>query len=387
MNRRLLFVCFSQDLIPRHEAMIISLLSTNWDVTVLTWSRGVESQRSLAGVRYLKIDLSAPVSSLRLLFSLPKYFSMLERLLEKEPSFDVCILNHMMLLPIARKVSANRVVYDISEYLNYDLSDYFGVFKGLVRPLIERFERYYIKRVDGVTFVGSFNGWLNSYTSIAKNSIEINNFPDLKRMPDYDLCGILKKKYKNKRVIVYVGGLSIDRGLSDLIAAVKPVLKVEPSAHFILMGRFRSDTPLLMQQIDDQGISGSIDVISHMSFEKMLSYLSIAELGVALYQVSSSRRSASSQFGKFNSRKILTYMQMGVPILVSAGNPFSDFVLETGSGDTVNEMDRNAISSKILSMIDSKIAFGEQGIAAINKYNWQKEEGRFLQFIDKVHND
>lgn len=361
------------------------MVDAGYLITIVTWDRSVKSQLPLSNVRYLGVDLLAPMSSLRVIFSLPKYYSSLRRLLRNEEMFDICFLSHMMLLPMIGKLPTHRFIYDIPEYLNYDLSDYFGRFKRAARFFIERFEKKLLSRADGVIYVGSKDDWLRSYVSGARSSIEINNFPDLTRVPNFGKENFLKSLYSGKKVVIYIGGLSCERGVLRLVNSVKSVLESEPQAHFVLMGRFRPDTCLITDKIKALGVQSSVDVIEHEDFEDMLSYLSISELGIALYEVQTSERAASKAFGKFNSRKILTYMQMGLPVLVSAGNPFSELVLENKCGKAVDDSNQEDLAASILSILHSPEDLGQSGKNAIRSYNWQNEEPRFLEFLDNIH--
>jgi len=385
MKRNVLLVCFSQDLIPRHQAMLGTMVSAGYCVTVVTWNRAKKTQNEISGVRYISTDISAPHSSLSIIFYIRKYLRAVVSLLKNDQNFDICILTHLMMLPLSNRIEAQNYVYDIAEYLNYDLSDYFSILRSLIRPIIEAYEKRYIRKLDGVTYVGSRDGWLADYVSEAKLSLEINNFPDLSREPSVEDVSKLKDRYHGKKIVIYIGGLSLERGTLDLVRAVPSVLSSVPEAHFLLMGRLREDTHQTLQEIEKLGVQDSVEVIPHLDFEKMLAYLSIATLGVALYDVYRGR-SASSKFGKYNSRKILTYMQMGLPVLVSRGNPFSEFVIDSNCGSVVDPKDMTDLTKQIVNGLEPRFdLFGKAGLSEIRrKYNWQNEERKLLRFLDKV---
>lgn len=384
MTRNVVLICFSQDLVPRHESMVASMLSYGHKVTVVNWVRAQESQKRIDGVTYLPLEFKAPFSSLRLLLYLRSYYRCVNKHLSDKGEFDLCVLTHIMMLPLFSRVNSRKFVYDISEYLNYDLSDYFGFLSKIVRPFIEVFEKRYIKKVDGVTYVGSREGWLKNYVRKAPESLEINNFPDLTRKPSVARVEELQEYYSGKKVAIYVGDISHERGVDQLIDAVELVIRKEPQTHFILMGRGRDISTGIFNKLNGLGIATKVEVLDHRSFDEMLAYLQVASVGIALYQIGS-RRSAAKKFDRFNSRKILTYMQSGLPVLVSNGNPFSRFVLECECGEEVDPNDLSDLARKMISLLNHGEEKGRRGLIKIQtELNWQNEEKRFLQFLEKI---
>ncbi len=385
MKKNVLLLCFSQDLIPRHESMLATLNAAGFDTYVVTWDRSEKSQPKVAGTRYESIKLKAPVASWQIVSNLPAYYREVGGLYPSK-SFDICILTHMMQLPLIGRLNTKHIVYDIAEYLNFDLSEYFGVLRGVARPFIERFEKHYIKQVSGVTYVGSKDNWLQRYVSGAPNSIEINNFPDLTRLPHASLVDDVSTRYKGKKIVAYVGGVSGERGIWRLLDAAPEVHAKEPQVHFVLMGRLRSDAENIHQTISARGMAAYVEVIEHKPYVEMLAYLSIAKLGVALYEVER-RPSVRNKFGKYNSRKILTYMKMGLPVLVSEGNPFADFVSEVGCGDVVNQKHPKELAQKVTRLIADDEPKGRIGRETIEqRYNWQFEEQLYLEFMRNLEN-
>ena len=94
MNKRFLFICFSQDLIPRHDSMIRTLLAEGYDVSVVTWERSKRSQSYIEGVRYKTIRVKAPLSSVLIVFTLRKYYLALADSLGQE-EFERYVCSHM----------------------------------------------------------------------------------------------------------------------------------------------------------------------------------------------------------------------------------------------------------------------------------------------------
>lgn len=383
MNKRFLFICFSQDLIPRHDSMIRTLLAEGYDVSVVTWERSKRSQSYIEGVRYKTIRVEAPLSSVLIIFTLRKYYLALADSLGQE-EFEICMFAHAMLLPLVGRLRAKKYIYDIPEFLNYSLADYFGVFRFLVRPLIELFEKYYIKKVDAVSYVGSRDDWLADYVSSAKLSAEINNFPDTTIAPQARQVAILKEVYNGKNVVIYVGGLSIERGAKLVVDVATELRQKVPNLHIILMGRYRVETSQLLADIDRRGLGEFVEVIEHVDYQLMLAYLKVSKVGLALYVVDENIE-VSRKFGPYNSRKIFTYMKMGLPVLVSSGNPFSKFVSDIGCGDVVDIGSQKQLVSKIYNLFMNSHEVGKVGSHAVrDRYNWRREEAVFIQLLKKI---
>ena len=291
---------------------------------------------------------------------------------------------HAMLLPLVGRLRAKKYIYDIPEFLNYSLADYFGVFRFLVRPLIELFEKYYIKKVDAVSYVGSRDDWLADYVSRAKLSAEINNFPDTTIAPQARQVAILKEVYNGKNVVIYVGGLSIERGAKLVVDVATELRQKVPNLHIILMGRYRVETSQLLADIDRRGLGEFVEVIEHVDYQLMLAYLKVSKVGLALYVVDENIE-VSRKFGPYNSRKIFTYMKMGLPVLVSSGNPFSKFVSDIGCGDVVDIGSQKQLVSKIYNLFMNSHEVGKVGSHAVrDRYNWRREEAVFIQLLKKI---
>ena len=81
--------------------------------------------------------------------------------------------------------------------------------------------------------------------------------------------------------------------------------------------------------------------------------------------------------------KLFQYMLMGKPVVVSDAKPLKRIVEETGCGRVFKNRDDRDLAGVLLSLYknpDQRETMGGRGrIAALEKYNWKKEEESLLE--------
>jgi len=119
-----------------------------------------------------------------------------------------------------------------------------------------------------------------------------------------------------------------------------------------------------------------------LPYDTMMAYLSCAKVGLALFHPQEGRYPLIS-LG--NSRKIFTYMQAGIPVIVSRHPAMARIVAETGCGLVVNEDSPLEIAQAIAYLMENPEPareMGRRGRAALEKqYNWKVEEPKFLEGV------
>lgn len=165
---------------------------------------------------------------------------------------------------------------------------------------------------------------------------------------------------QDKKVIVYLGGLSPHKGVDILLEAFPLVLERVPSAFLLLMGYPNEEH--YRQKVAEMGLESSVRVTGRVMYEDAPAYLRLGDIAVA------PKRSQTEANGK-----IYTYMATGLPtiafdtimnreILGSLGIYVHDLNNPRGLADAMTELLRDDSKRKLLaSSVRDK---------AVEDYSW-----------------
>jgi glycosyltransferase involved in cell wall biosynthesis len=191
-------------------------------------------------------------------------------------------------------------------------------------------------------------------------------------------------KFRNRKVISFVGGLMKEKGLRIALDACAIARGKHPEVLLLFMGLMKDRLTDIKGMIESKGIEDNVSFLPHLPYEEMLSYLRIAKAGLALYQPTYHYRELSSG----NARKIFTYMQAGIPTIGPDFDEIGSVVKEEQCGILVDTTSPQEVAEAIIYLLDNAehaSAMGERGRKSIlEKYNWEIEKKKFLSFIGRL---
>jgi glycosyltransferase involved in cell wall biosynthesis len=376
---------------PRVEHEVITLSETGYQVHILSWARSLEPLRPvpLRDVLTTEIHHPAPHGTLRLLpHLLPFYYKVFRQL--KGQRFDVVHCTHLMLLPLAvflkRRWHA-KMIYDVYEFHLQETKERLPKpFRWLV-PLLQWLEGKLVRRTDGVLTIDSAAQELEHYYKrFQPNTAALYNVPDPHPSLDKGKLDVLRGKYANRRIVLYVGGLSEAKGALMALEAARPVIAKHQQVLFLFIGIFqeKSTEERFRKTISDYKLGDHVEFIPWLPYEEMLHYVAISEVGLALHQPIPRFFKVS----KGNGRKFFTYMQFGIPVVGPEFGEVGQVVREEGCGLLVDTTNPQAIAQAIchlLSHTEEARRMGERGRRAIQtRYNWSQEKRKLLRVYERA---
>jgi glycosyltransferase involved in cell wall biosynthesis len=181
--------------------------------------------------------------------------------------------------------------------------------------------------------------------------------------------------------LVYLGIHTVERGLLELIDAVK-ILRdqgVRVRATIVGIGR---DTDMLRAHARALGLTGDDVVFTGYvaSHAEALAVTAAADIGVI-----PSRKTAQSDATIPN--KLFDYMAAGLPVLTSNTVPCTRIVRETGAGDVFRAGYAADLAAAVRRLTDPAVrrAAGEAGRRAVlDRYNWESDAAVLRDVVRRV---
>lgn len=401
------YVTMEPELIPRMELQARTLLDNNYKVIHIGWDRRKDHPKEEVanGVRFIRI---APYLSttrinscatqsghtfwgvtgqngLRNLKNLPLlYLNFLKALAKEQP--DIIHCTHVGLLPVAlffAKIKKKKIIYEAVEFY---ISQSFASIPSLLR-FLKRFAIYLegllVRYVDYVICIPSAQNRLFR-TYLKNNSFvrEILNVPNLACVVDQELYNDLKFMYTNRKVFVYAGAISAEKGILNLVMAINRVRISHPEVKLVLIGSsIGDDTQIITKYIEENGLEQFIEIVSFQPYSKLYTYYSAADFGIGLLE-----KRIADKFTKGGSRKLMEYMKASLPILVTIDGDVGSIVKEEECGVLANIWDEADLVDKINWLLDNPLEakkMGERGrIAFQYKYNWNEESKKLMDIYN-----
>jgi glycosyltransferase involved in cell wall biosynthesis len=262
---------------------------------------------------------------------------------------------------------------------------YFGPLCRMAEPCICLLEGVLTSRMDGVLTVDSRGGWLsNRYRRWTREVQEIWNLPSLRDDPQKEVIDSLTPDYRNRKVVAFIGGLNVDKGLRVAIKAVSLIVRDYPDLLLLCMGPLRDDPKVISELVQESGVKDYVRFLDPMPYPEMLAHLSHARVGLALHQASRNFSLVSAG----NGRKFFTYMQAALPIVGPIFYEIGKAVEIARCGVLVDtrkpEMVAEAVS-RLLTNENEVVQMGRNGRQAFEKgLNWEVEQRKFIRFVSGI---
>ena len=220
---------------------------------------------------------------------------------------------------------------------------------------------------------------------IKKNNIETKKMvvvPNTVRQSFYKdaiYSDIIKEKYSNKFVVLYLGDTNIRRGLQTAIRATELLSKKIANFKLVIVGQNTTDS-ILKEETKKLNLESFIDFEGWQDVSLFPSYIVASNICISpLYR--------SIQHDVAYANKIFQYMSFGKPILVSNAIAQKEIVERIHSGLVHQEKNKDDFSSKVLELYQNKEKaeeLGKKGKQFIeNEFSWEVTS----QALVKLYNE
>lgn len=286
--------------------------------------------------------------------------------------YDILQLHDPDLLLIAPflKLAGKRLIYDVHDDYEASVKDRLGgrpVFARMASKLWWFFEICASWFFDGVIVADRHLARKFAW----KRPVILGNYPRMDFTPSADTSN------ENTFNIIYVGGISEERGVGKVLDAID--ILPYPDIRLHLVGECRDAA--LSQRIRSHP---KVIHFGRVAWTELYRYYTRAHMGVALYQPLASFEYYTGE----NAVKIIEYMAAGIPVLCSDFPGLRLFVEKSGFGLTSRPDDPAAIAEKIRYLHDNpdiRENLGRNGRKAFEtEYNWEKHEAKLLALYERI---
>ncbi|WP_344312105.1 glycosyltransferase, partial [Agromyces terreus] len=295
---------------------------------------------------------------------------------------DVVHAHDANTLPAAGRVARRLgvpLVYDSHElWTRRNVSSDRPVAKRLEGPMERRGAR---RAAAVVTVSPSIAEWLQRTYGLRERPTLVRNIPPLSAEPVersggrlHELAGLAD----DARIVVYCGGITFNRGIERVIAALP---NLPDDMHFVLLGE-GAETYLgdLQRLVDRIGVADRVHFAGAVAPSEVSAALADADVSVALTQPTV----LSYEYSLPN--KLFESIHAGLPVLASATKDAAAIVREFDLGGVVAP---DAGPSEVADAIESIVADAPRHRAAARRaaveLTWQHEAARLIALYERMH--
>ena len=375
-----------QEFSPRQYLIARTLKERGYIVNVIAWNRSgrIHDTRNIPAFinQWHSITIKAPTGKISAIWGLLLFYRRLSIVIRSQSEQSLWFYTHMLLLPVKDLCKGIRV-YDASEMYCIDFSRYLPLPRSWIKKFISLVEGVLVRNLNGILTIDSKDGWLESYYRDWNENVQVLwNVPSLKDDPDLEEVERLRARYNGKKLITFIGGLSRRKGLRVALEAAEIVTRQYEDVLFLFIGTLRDEKKEIVKLISN--LNNKIEFVEWIPYRKVLAYLNISYIALALHQ-----KSSLFEFvGMGNGRKFFTYMQAGIPVIASDFASVGEIVCKTGCGKRVDCSSPEVVSHAICEYLQDEDLASKSGrlgrIAFEKKYNWEKESSRFIRFLQEL---
>ena len=266
---------------------------------------------------------------------------------------------------------ASRVVYDARDI--YTDARNIARLPGPARRLFGRIERGWARRADRVITVNDPYADVMAERFGTERPLVVMNCALQARIPAgrprrfHEALGLAP----DRRVVLYHGGLSPDRGIEQLIDAIPAV----PNATLVLMG-YGELEGLIRARAADPVADGRIALMPAVPPADLLEWVGSADVAAMPIQPSTLNHRLTTP------NKLFEAIMAGVPVVTSDLPGMAPIVRETGCGLAVDPTSPDALAAAIVDLLDgpeaSRAAVRDGLERAREVYTWEHQAQRLI---------
>lgn len=195
----------------------------------------------------------------------------------------------------------------------------------------------------------------------------VSNTVDLATFTINTNCKInLSEAQKSKKIVLYTGTVSPDRGLLTPIIGMKNLKDNKLNLFLLIVGEGVQKT-YLNELVKKENLSDRISFMDwpgHNYIPSLINQSSICMIP----------QPSNDFINTTIPHKLFEYMAMGKSVLTSDAIPFKRIIQESGAGLTFKSEDPEDFVQKLIKMIEFPEGWGKLGMKSVKeKYNWDRD--------------
>ncbi|WP_295718461.1 glycosyltransferase family 4 protein [uncultured Halovibrio sp.] len=353
------------------------------------------SEECLDGILVNRLPkISSVPAFIRFLINLPLWFNPVWiwsiYSLTKRNSYKVIIVRDLPLVKAAivvGKITGTKVIYDMAECypLMYDSIQSVGS-NGISSRLLKNshlaalYEKECVHKVDWVwVMIEESRDRLINNLGVPPDKVSIvSNTPILREERDYS-------GYHNDRKvrIVYVGFLSLLRGLDLLIEGVSAFCELEDRSKISvdIIGKGK-EAESLKELVRQRGVADVVTIHGWLEQDEVDRLVQSSNVGALTYR-------NCSHWNHTIPNKLFDYMAAGLPVLAGDIKPIARIMAECECGLVADATDKGEIARNLIKLSDPayRNILGENGYQKYRqRYNWDREVSVIQKDLDTLLN-
>ncbi len=180
----------------------------------------------------------------------------------------------------------------------------------------------------------------------------------------------------HQKVILYQGAVNIDRGLEEVVQAMK-YLRCDAKLVIAGIGDIYEDLQKLVKR---EKVPGKVILTGQIPFQDLHAYTLMADIGLSI------EKDVSLNYHFCLPNKFLDYIQANVPVLISQFPEMKTILDHYFIGEVLENHDPRHIAEKIDSMLmdESRLAlFHENLKRAAEDLCWENEEPKLKELLNR----
>jgi hypothetical protein len=277
----------------------------------------------------------------------------------------ICHLHDPELVPIGLllKLAGRAVIYDAHEDLPRQIMSKHWIrprLRALMARVSERVEDFSVARFDAVIAATPLIG--RRFLAHNPNTVVVNNFPLASEFPDIPCWA------ERERAVCYLGGISRERGIGDIVRAMEEVDAVLHLAGTV-------SPPAYLQEL--QGMPGWEKVRFHGLLDRVQVFELLRRSRVGLVCLHPEPNYIESQ-----PIKLYEYWSAGVPVVASNFPSWQELIVGNEAGLCVDPGDTTQIARALRLLLEDEdvaVRMGQNGLRLVRaELNWTNEEAKLV---------
>jgi glycosyltransferase involved in cell wall biosynthesis len=240
------------------------------------------------------------------------------------------------------------VVCDQHEYWSNWIGKtaHYNTFSGkIVKKLSnwDQYEKENLQKADLVITVAEKLRlkYINNVKIDPSKIVTVPNTPSKRVFNEKNVNKKIVEQYKERFVLIYVGVMSILRGVDILINALPELEKQISNIHFLMVGRFSLNcNPLEMAH--QLGVGHLVEYVGWVQPHELPSYIAASKICIHLPNAK-----AADESNNTIATKVFQYAAMGKPIIISESKMMKDFVIKNNLGLSIKNGDVSDLIEKV----------------------------------------
>jgi glycosyltransferase involved in cell wall biosynthesis len=291
---------------------------------------------------------------------------------------DLYLLHDPELLPlgIALRCLGKRVVWDMHEDTYNDIKT-----KGYLSPPVRALASFVYRIVQSAAY-RILNGFIlaedkyGDYFPGSRKTCVVHNYPMLDRLAAHESSA------KQPSTLVYIGSISSNRGVYQLIEIVEHLRQRVPDVRLVLIGPFTADSLErdVRERITAAGLEPHVEILGKMKNVEAYPVVARCMIGLALLL-------PEPNFAKSLPTKMFEYMALGLPVVVSDFPLWKAIVDEHDAGAAVDPLRPESAAEAIHGMLTDTARYAQlsgNAVRAASRYSWETESRTLVGFLSSM---